>query len=88
VERAFGQPTDGGCRPAELCEGPAVGIQTADNEPATDVDLTIIFRDLTAAYAAALDTRCRYGTGSSGQVLGLDLTPGMSTIAVSEPTMR
>lgn len=58
-----------------------ISIQLIDQSP---LDFTeIIFRDLVAAHAAATDTQVLYGTGTSGQVLGLDNTPGITTIAVS-----
>ena len=43
----------------------------------------IVFRDLTAAHAAYLDAQLWTGTGSSGQVVGVNNTSGISTISVS-----
>lgn len=63
----------------------SVALQLLDQSPISFDE--IIFRDLTASYATQVDLQCLYGTGSSGQVLGLDLTPGISTLAVSEPTI-
>jgi HK97 family phage major capsid protein len=98
----------------KLLTGTATGVQTADNTPVTDVDLTdtfinapvrtisgqqgvaiqlldqspiafddLVFRDLIADYASQLDKQCLYGSGTNGQVLGVNLTPGIGTIAVS-----
>jgi HK97 family phage major capsid protein len=104
----------------KLLTGTAVGIQTADNTPVTDVDLTdtfinapirtisgqqavaiqlidqspiafddVVFRDLVAAHAAATDQQVLSGTGTNGQVLGVDNTPGISTVALSgAPTIQ
>jgi HK97 family phage major capsid protein len=103
----------------KVLTGTAVGVQTADNQAVTDVDLTdtfinapvrtiagqegvsiqlidqspiafddVIFRDLVAAYAGVLDTQVLYGSGASGQVLGVDYTPGISSIAVSEVSVQ
>ena len=103
----------------KLLTGTAVGVQTADNQAVTDVDLTdtfinapvrtisgqegvsiqlldqspiafddVIFKDLTAAYAGEVDQQVLYGTGSGGQVLGVDTTPGITSIAVSEVTVQ
>jgi len=42
-----------------------------------------VFRDLIADYASQLDKQCLYGSGTNGQVLGVNNTPNISTIAVS-----
>jgi HK97 family phage major capsid protein len=98
----------------KLLTGTSVGIQTADNTPVTDVDLTdtfinapvrtisgqqgvaiqlidqspiafddLVFRDLVAAHAAQTDQQVIGGTGANGQVLGIQLTPGITSIAAS-----
>jgi HK97 family phage major capsid protein len=111
------QPLPGGTDSVnipKLLTGTAVGIQTADNTPVTDIDLTdtfinapvrtiagqqgiaiqlvdqspiafddVVFRDLVAAHAAATDVQVLSGTGSNGQVLGVSLTPGITTVPVS-----
>ena len=95
----------------KLLSGTATAVQTADNTPVAEVDLTdtfinapvrtisgqqgvaiqlldqspiafdeIIFRDLTAAYATSLDLQVLSGSGTGGQVLGTDLTPGIQTV--------
>ena len=98
----------------KILTGTAVGVQTADNQLVTDVDLTdtfinapvrtisgqqgvaiqlidqspiafddVIFRDLVAAHAASTDQQVLDGSGSAGQVLGVDFTPGIQTISVN-----
>jgi len=47
----------------------------------------ILMEDLGARYAAALDTQCISGSGSSGQILGVLNTSGISTSAVSTATV-
>lgn len=58
-----------------------VAIQLIDQSPIAFDD--VVFRDLVAAHAAATDQQVLAGTGTSGQVLGVNLTPGISTVAVS-----
>ena len=111
------QPLPGGTDSINIPKvltGTAIGIQTADNTPVTDVDLTdtfinapirtisgqqsvaiqlldqspiafddLVFRDLMADFASQLDKQCLYGSGTNGQVLGVNSTPNISTIAVS-----
>jgi HK97 family phage major capsid protein len=111
------QPLPGGTDSINIPKvltGTATGIQTADNTPVTDMDLTdtyinapvrtisgqqgvaiqlldqspiafddLVFRDLMADYASQLDKQCLYGSGTNGQVLGVNNTPNISTIAVS-----
>jgi HK97 family phage major capsid protein len=103
----------------KLLTGTAVGIQTADNVPVVDVDLTdtfinapvctlagaqgvsiqlidqspiafddVVFRDLVAAHAASTDQQVLSGTGVSGQVLGVDKTPGIGTVPASAVTIQ
>ncbi|MGO9157275.1 phage major capsid protein [Mycobacterium sp.] len=98
----------------KVLTGTATAVQTADNTPVTDVDLTdtfinaavrtisgqqgvaiqlldqspiafddLVFRDLIADYATQLDKQCLYGSGTNGQVLGVNNTPNIGTIAVS-----
>ena len=42
-----------------------------------------MFRDLIADYASQLDKQCLSGSGTNGQVLGVNNTPSIGTIAVS-----
>jgi HK97 family phage major capsid protein len=58
-----------------------VAIQLIDQSP-LQFD-QVIFNDLIRAHAALLDTQVLYGSGSSGQVLGVANTPGITSIAVS-----
>lgn len=98
----------------KILTGTSVGVQTADNQPVVDVDLSdtfinapvrtisgqqavaiqlidqspiafddLVFRDLVAAHAAQTDQQVIGGSGANGQVLGLQLTPGITTIAAS-----
>jgi HK97 family phage major capsid protein len=98
----------------KILTGTAVGVQTADNQPVTDVDLTdtfinapvrtisgeqavaiqlidqspiafddLVFRDLVAAHAAQTDQQVIGGSGANGEVLGIQQTPGITTIAVT-----
>jgi HK97 family phage major capsid protein len=98
----------------KILTGTAVSVQTADNQPVVDVDLTdtfinapvrtisgeqavaiqlidqspiafddLVFRDLVAAHAAETDQQVIGGSGANGQVLGIQLTPGITTIAAS-----
>ncbi len=59
----------------------AVAIQLIDQSPIAFDD--VIFRDLIAAHAGAIDTQVLDGTGSNGQLLGVDFTPGISTVTVN-----
>jgi HK97 family phage major capsid protein len=111
------QPLPGGTDSINIPKvltGTSTALQTADNTPVVDVDLTdtfinapvrtisgqqgvaiqlldqspiafddLVFRDLIADYASQLDKQCLYGSGANGQVLGVNNTPGISTIAVS-----
>lgn len=103
----------------KILTGTAVGVQTADNQTVTDVDLTdtfinapvrtisgqqgvaiqlidqspiafddVVFRDLVAAHAAATDQQVLDGSGSAGQVLGVDFTPGIQTVAVDSVNIQ
>jgi HK97 family phage major capsid protein len=58
-----------------------VAIQLIDQSPIAFDD--VVFRDLVAAHAAATDQQVLSGTGSNGQVLGVNFTPNIQTIAVS-----
>jgi len=111
------QPLPGGTDSINIPKvltGTATAVQTADNTPVTDVDLTdtyinapvrtisgqqgvaiqlldqspiafddLVFRDLMADFASQLDKQCLYGSGTNGQVLGVNNTPNIGTIAVS-----
>jgi len=59
----------------------AVAIQLIDQSPIAFDDL--VFRDLVAAHAAQTDQQVIGGSGANGQVLGIQLTPGITTIAAS-----
>jgi HK97 family phage major capsid protein len=63
-----------------------VAIQLLDQSPIDFSD--VIFKDLTAAHAVALDLQVLNGTGSSGQVLGLNNTAGINTIAIGSLTIQ
>jgi HK97 family phage major capsid protein len=58
-----------------------VSIQLLDQSP-IQFD-QVIFSDLIRAHAGLLDQQVIYGSGSSGQVLGVANTPGITSIAVS-----
>lgn len=58
-----------------------VAIQLIDQSPIAFDD--VVFRDLVAAHAAATDQQVLDGSGSSGQVLGVNYTPGISTIVAA-----
>jgi HK97 family phage major capsid protein len=58
-----------------------VALQLIDQSPIAFDD--VVFRDLVSAHAAVLDQQVMYGTGTSGQVLGVTQTPGVSSIAVA-----
>jgi HK97 family phage major capsid protein len=111
------QPLPGGTDSINIPKvltGTATAVQTADNQPVQQTDLTdtfinapvrtisgqqavaiqlldqspiafddLVFRDLIADYATQLDKQCLYGSGTNGQVLGVQLTPNIGTIAVS-----
>jgi HK97 family phage major capsid protein len=58
-----------------------VALQLIDQSPIAFDD--VVFRDLTSAHAAVLDQQVMYGTGTSGQVLGVVNTPGVTSLAVA-----
>jgi HK97 family phage major capsid protein len=58
-----------------------VSIQLIDQSPIAFDD--VVFRDLVAAHAAATDQQVISGTGANGQVLGIQSTPGITSIAAS-----
>jgi HK97 family phage major capsid protein len=63
-----------------------VAIQLIDQSPiAFD---QVIFSDLIRAHAGMLDQQIIYGSGSSGQVLGVANTPGTQSVAVSALTIQ
>ena len=103
----------------KLLTGTSVAVQTADNTPVVDVDLTdtfisapvrtiagaqgvsiqlidqspiafddVVFRDLVAAHAATTDQQVLSGSGTNGQVLGVDATPGIGTVPASAVTIQ
>ena len=63
-----------------------VSIQLIDQSPIAFDD--VVFRDLVAAHAAATDKQVLDGTGSAGQVTGVDYTAGIGTVAVSAVTIQ
>jgi HK97 family phage major capsid protein len=58
-----------------------VSIQLLDQSP-IQFD-QVIFSDLVRAHAGLLDQQVIYGSGSSGQVLGVTNTPGITSVAVA-----
>jgi HK97 family phage major capsid protein len=64
----------------------SVAIQLIDQSPIAFDD--VVFRDLVAAHAAVTDTQVLAGSGTGGQVLGVNNTPGITTIAVSALTIQ
>jgi HK97 family phage major capsid protein len=103
----------------KLLTGTATGIQTADNTPVVNVDLTdtfinapvctiagaqgvsiqlidqspiafddVVFRDLVAAHAATTDQQVLAGSGTNGQVLGVNSTPGIGAVPASAVTIQ
>jgi HK97 family phage major capsid protein len=64
----------------------SLSIQLIDQSPIAFDE--VVFKDLIADYAAKLDLQCLYGTGASGQVLGVAGTPGITTITVSAATIQ
>lgn len=63
-----------------------VSIQLIDQSPIAFDD--VVFRDLVAAHAAATDKQVLSGTGTNGQVLGVDYTPGITTITATSATIQ
>jgi HK97 family phage major capsid protein len=62
-----------------------VSIQLIDQSPIAFDD--VVFRDLVAAHAASTDTQVLSGSGTAGQVLGVNNTPGILTVAASAVTI-
>jgi HK97 family phage major capsid protein len=58
-----------------------VALQLIDQSPIAFDD--VVFRDLIAAYAVNVDTQALYGSGVSGQILGVDNWPGVNTVAIA-----
>jgi HK97 family phage major capsid protein len=58
-----------------------LSIQLIDQSPVAMDE--VIFKDLTADHAMRLDQQVLYGNGSSGQVLGIANTPGITSVAVA-----
>jgi HK97 family phage major capsid protein len=63
-----------------------VSIQLIDQSPIAFDD--VVFRDLVAAHAASTDTQVLSGTGTNGDVLGVNNTPGITTIPASAVTIQ
>jgi HK97 family phage major capsid protein len=63
-----------------------VSLQLLDQSPIAFDEL--IFRDLIAAYATEIDKQVIFGTGSSGQMLGVSLTPNITTITAGSTTVQ
>jgi HK97 family phage major capsid protein len=61
-----------------------VAIQLLDQSPVAFDD--VVFRDLVADHAAQTDKQCLSGTGTSGQVLGVRLTPNIGSVAAAAVT--
>ena len=62
-----------------------LSIQLLDQSPIAFDE--VVFRDLIAAHAAVLDQQVLSGSGSTGQVLGIDGTSGILSVPVSSPTV-
>jgi HK97 family phage major capsid protein len=60
----------------------SVALQLIDQSPLSFDD--VVLQDLTAAQAVNVDQQCLYGSGTSGQLLGVSLWPGIASISVSE----
>jgi len=63
----------------------ALAIQLIDQSPIAFDD--VVFRDLVADYAAQVDRQVLNGSGSSGQVLGVNNTSNIQTVAVGAVTI-
>ena len=63
-----------------------VSIQLIDQSPIAFDD--VVFRDLVAAHAATTDVQVLAGSGANGQVLGVQNTPGILTVAASAVTIQ
>ncbi len=61
----------------------SVALQLIDQSPISFDD--VVLTDLAAAQAVTVDQQCLYGTGTSGQILGLANWPGITSIACSDP---
>lgn len=64
----------------------ALAIQLIDQSPIAFDE--VVFRDLVADYATQVDRQVLNGSGSSGQVLGVHGTSGISTVPVSAVTIE
>lgn len=62
-----------------------VAIQLLDQSPVSFDE--VIFRDLIADFNTKVDLQVLTGTGTTGQVLGVRNTPGITTIAVASQTV-
>lgn len=62
----------------------SVAIQLLDQSPISFDQ--VIFADLVASYAAQVDSQVLMGSGTSGQVLGMHNTSGISTVTPSAVT--
>lgn len=63
-----------------------VAIQLLDQSPIAFDD--VVFRDLIADYATKTDLQVLNGNGTGGQVLGVNHTPGISTVAVASQDVQ
>lgn len=63
-----------------------VAIQLIDQSPIAFDD--VVFRDLVASHAAQVDAQVLAGSGTNGQVLGVDLTPGITTVTAAGVTIQ
>ena len=57
-----------------------IAVQLIDQSPIAMDE--VIFQDLAAAFAVAVDKQCLYGRGTQGEILGVNSTPNIQTIAV------
>ena len=64
----------------------SLALQLLDQSPIAFDD--VVFRDLTAAHAAKLDTQVISGSGTAGQVLGITGTTGVSDVAPTAGTVK
>lgn len=63
-----------------------VAIQLIDQSPIAFDD--VVFRDLVAAHATVTDQQVLSGSGANGQVLGVNFTPNIQTVAVGALTAQ
>jgi HK97 family phage major capsid protein len=64
----------------------SVALQLLDQSPIS-MD-SVIFADLIGAHGTRMDKEVLYGSGSAGHCLGLDMTPGITSIPVAGSTIQ